>query len=224
MKKIIVLLLTTITLVCSFALAGCGIKKTAENCYNVSIYEARYTQNDNGEVVFKGAKLEKSFQVLKSQMFEIDKYEEIEEDGEKIMGKYCYTNLPSYTVIEGKKLQVLPTKDTTIMYRKREKKDINLYYKGKKVLSLLEGTSKEEYMDTYLDVYNEDFEINGYNLDDILTEEQSVVLELYTNQNFSGEPFATKEFTYYSYSGFSGSMPFTLIKTTDVYIKVKPLY
>ena len=224
MKKLIVLLLSVITIVCTFALTGCGISKSAENCYNVSIYKKMYTQKENGEVVYNGLKLDKAFQVLKSQIFEIDKYEEIEEDGVKKTGKYLYNfSSGTYQVVEGNKLQVLPSEDTTVVYREREKKDINIYYKNNKVVSKLSGDAKEEYNEYFIDTYNEDFTITGYQLDEVLTEEYSVTLELYTNPDFTGDPFASEDFSYSSYYGFSGSLSFKMLETTDVYVKVKKL-
>ena len=45
--------------------------------------------------------------------------------------------------------------------------------------------------------------------------------KLYTNNNFTGKPFAKGTFTYSSYSkSFSGSISFEMIKTTNVYCRI----
>lgn len=223
MKKIMVLFLTVVMLTFSLSLAGCNkVKATDENSYVISIYEQELEQEANGEVVFKGFKLKDSFRVVKTQMFEIKDYEEVEIDGEKVAGKYYYNNLPGdYIVVDGKKLQVFPNKDATIIFREREKKSINVYYNGQELSLVLNGDNLEYYNKNFKNIYNEHFVFYGDYVDAIApTVEEDVKIELYTNANFTGEPFASGEFEYNYWSGFYGSFQFSLIKSTTVYIKL----
>ena len=226
MKKLFTALFVTILLFSTLVFTGCNnIKATDENSYNISIYKEMYEQKENGELVYNGLKLKKSFQVVRSQIFELD-YETVElvdfnNDVIKATGKYAYKNLPNeYKIANDKKIQALPTKDTTIILREREKKNINVYYGVAELGSRIAGETKVDYNNNFKNTYNEDFYISEKELKSVLGNINSnVVIELYTNPSFIGEPFATAEFIYY-YSGVSGALSFKLIKSTNVYIKV----
>lgn len=218
----VIILLSTLTFV------GCNnITATDGNSYVISVYKTQYEQKENGEVVFKGYDLKNSLQVIMTQMLELD-YEIIEvenPDGEieKKLGKYQYLNLPSdYEIIENKKLQMFPSSNATIFVREREKKSINIYYQGKEVNEILtDNKVKEEYNKYFKDTYTESFVLPGYEINAFLGNvNSSVRIELYTNADFEGEPFATKTLEYSSSSGLSGTLYFNLIKTTNVYVKV----
>ncbi len=228
MKKLFTALFVTILLFSTLVFTGCNnIKATDENSYNISIYKELYEQKENGEVVFNGLELKKAFQVVRSQLFELD-YEKIEiinYDGTTttVLGKYAYTGVPSNNeVINDKKIQAFPTKDTTIIMREREKKNINIYYQGQEVGSMLNVEDRVYYNNNFKNTYNESFYIYGSEIKEVLQDVRSdVTIELYTNSSFTGEPFATGDFDYYYYNEtFTGSISFTLIKSTNVYVKV----
>ena len=228
MRRIITVLIVVITLFTTLAFAGCNkIEATDENSYIISVYKENYRQEESGKVIFTGYTLKNTYQVLKTQMFEINDYEEIGseynyETGSNIIeyGKYLYQNLPSHKVIESKKLQIFPNTNATIMVREREKKDINIYYTGKEVVSLLAYLSRDGYNKYFKDTYREYFYLTENYINTILHyKENSVEIELYTNSTFEGEPFAKKTIYYYENS-FHGEIGFNLIKSTNIYIKV----
>ena len=225
MKKIIVAILTILTLVSSMMIIGCnnGIKKSDENSYFISIYNEIYSQKENGEIVFEGYNLKSSFQVLKSQMFEINDYEQYESNDKIIIGKYIYSNLPSNRyIINNNKLQIFPTSDTTITVRERERKTIILYINKKPVRSIIDYEYFDEYDEMFTYTYEENFSISASYISQALANYNSNVnVELYTNELYEGEPFKTIKLYYSSYNNeFSGTISFNLIKSTSVYAKV----
>ena len=81
---------------------------------------------------------------------------------------------------------------------------------------------KKEYTNYFKDTYKESFVLTASKLKAVLKDVNSdICVELYTNANFWGEPFAKADFYYYSFGDrLSGSISFDLIKTTDVYVKI----
>ncbi len=217
MKKFAILLMSILMIVCSVAITGCGIQPNSENSYIISIYEKKYTQEESGIVIFNGYNLKKSFQVIKTQMYELD-YELDEKAGEKYHYEGIYTN---DKIIENKKIQVFPGSDATIYLREREKKDIKIYYNGEYVYNKLNPTLKKEYEEKLLGKYNENFHLDYSVVGQIINNQgEDFILEMYTNKEFTGKPFATGEF-YYNRTELRGSINFNLIETTDVYVRVR---
>ncbi|MBO5925706.1 MAG: hypothetical protein J6Q52_05570 [Clostridia bacterium] len=226
MKKVMRSLIVVLLLFSMLVFTGCNseIKPTDENSYLISVYSVKREQKTNGEVVNTGLELKKTIQVLKTQCFELD-YEEVklvDYDGDtyEALGKYEYSSLPSQRSYFDKKIVVFPTSDATILVRERQKKNIKIYYGGEEVLNNLGEREKVEYNNYFKNTYNESFSITGTNVDAILKGvKKNVTIELYTHSSCVGEPFAEGSFTYRSY-GFSGSIDFELIQSTDIYVKV----
>ena len=225
MKKFVVFLTIIAMLVSSLMFVGCAnqVNLDSENSYVISIYKEELKQKENGEVVSKGLKLVKSFQVAKSQLFDLE-YETYEKDGEEYEGKISYYGLDyDYISKESKKIYILPSDDTTIIKRVRELKDIKIMYNGQEISSYLEVDDRDVYNEYFKQTYEESFIISTNYVNQILSNiDRDVTIEFYTNPDFTGEPFLEQEFTYSSYYDALSvsSLRFALIKSTTVYVKV----
>ncbi len=213
MKKVGMIILTVIMLVCSLAMVGCKDKATDENSYRVSFYEEVYTQDEHGVVTLVDYKLNKSFTVLKTQMFEFENYGDSDVYGpnqyHEIIGEY-----DGYW--PGDKFYILPESDMTIFFEKARKKTIAFYYNNKNLFDNLSDEEKEEYESEYIDTYETNFYIGASWWGDFTGEKisNSFKLEFYTNKDFEGEPF--EEVTI---SSWASSVRIHLIQSTNVYIK-----
>ena len=228
MKKVMRSLIVVLLLFSMLVFTGCSseIKPTDENSHLVSIYSLKREQKDSGEVVNTDLVLKQTVQILKTEIIKLD-YETVElvdYDGDtfEVEGKYTYSSLPVGAEMLKDKIIVFPTKDMSIMVRERTKKDINIYYQGKEVASILTEEYAIDYKNYFKNTYSESFYFNGTYVGQILKNvTRNVTIELYTNNNFTGKPFAKGTFTYSSYSkSFSGSISFEMIKTTNVYCRI----
>ena len=219
MKKCISVVVVLIMAICSLFAIGCGkgdsgIEKNALNSYIISIYKKIYVQSDDGKVVLKDYELWKEFNVLNTQMYKIPEYQNeafAYGDGNRI---------DYYNVFKGDKyetensLYIRPYNNQTIFVRERVKKTITLYYNGIKIYNNLSGEDKERYNEVFVSTYSESFSFNNI-AKFIGLEATGGSIELYTNASCAGEPFATCTQESGRYAG-----SFTLIKSTNVYIKV----
>lgn len=238
MKRIVSLFIMIVMLICSFSLVGCANKvdATDENSHIISIYEEKYRQDEDGTVVFEGYKLKESTRVVKTQMYEIKKVDIIEIDGEKQFGKYYYSGdfrlSSNVAIVENKKIQFFPSANMKILFREREKKNINVYYDNFDIKNRLSYDERNEYEKMFENTYEEHFIISGSVLTEVLkisnkSYNGNIEVEAYTNENFTGVPFATQTFTRsYDYvagervNKYTGQMSLHLIQTTNVYLKI----
>ncbi|MBR2023790.1 MAG: hypothetical protein IJ996_04680 [Clostridia bacterium] len=224
MKKFLAGVLSVCLLCGALTLTGCGGKSLdTDDTYNVFIYKVQREQLASGEVVHHGYKLQDSFTLPSGQMYEITKYEEFENiDGTYKVGKYKYSGFSNgYTVVDHEKLQVFPDDHETILLTERKLKTISFYYEGQNIYDSLNSTNKGLLDSDCKNTYSEDFSISASLVTDVLgSVNSSVTLGLYTNAECTGKPFAWKTFSYSSYSGLSGTLSFSLLQTTNVYVKV----
>ena len=232
MKKVGMIILTVIMLVCSLAMVGCKDKATDENSYRVSFYEEVYTQDEHGVVTLVDYKLNKSFTVLKTQMFELPNAGGEYRDGPRlgdafVDGPYQYTeyvgDFEQYWTDDNKKLFISPESDLQFFFAKGQKKTIKFFYGKDDVVEKFFKTEeeKEAYNTLFVDVYLMNFSVPASSIESFLgTTGKEVKIELFTNENLEGEPFAEETFTYNSYyESWEGEIEFDLIKSTNVYIK-----
>lgn len=232
MKKALVLLTVFIMLVCSLGMVGCkdSVKVDSFNSYVVSVYEEVYKQDDYGKVTFQGLKLKKSFQVPKTQMFELD-IELYEKEEEIYFGKYYYEIEGEYDRertygehldVTNQKLTIFPQSDLIITMRKRELKNINLYYKGMGIENFMSKYDMvDEYYDYFLNTYEEKFYIPNVYVKEVLKDvKRSVIVELYNTPEFYGEPIYETEFEYVDNTLITTGIELHLLKSTDIYFRV----
>jgi len=223
------IILTVIMLVCSLAMVGCKDKATDENSYRVSFYEEVYTQDEHGVVTLVDYKLNKSFTVLKTQMFELPNAGGEYRDGPRlgdafVNGPYdyrdCVGEVETYWTDDYKKEFVSPKSDLQIFFAKGQKKTIKFFYGMYDVVEKFfkDEEDKEMYQELFVDVYKMDFYVPASYISNILGSGKQVKLELFTNEECKGEPFAQEVFTRSS-GIWEGGIEFSLIQSTNVYIK-----
>ncbi len=231
MKKVLVIFMLFATLVCSIGLTGCknDVKVDSFNSYVVTIYEEVYKQDDYGKVEFQGLKLKKSFQVPKTQMFELD-IEFYKKNDELCLGKYYYDIDGTFDMDKtyaseldenSKKVTIFPKSDLIITMRKREIKTVNVYYDGQVICNYYYDLEKTlDYYDTFQNTYEEYLTIPSARVADILSHVgRTVKVEVYNTPEFYGEPIYQTEFV------FSQTLRVTdinlhILKSTDLYLRV----
>ena len=232
MKKIFLSLTLIALIICSLSLAGCrnSVKVDSFNSHVVTIYEEVYTQDENGKITFEGLKLKKSFQVPKTQMFELDVHF-YEKNEQLFYGTYYYDIdgeydkdliYDEYFDVNTKKVTIFPLSDLTITMRKREQKDVKVYYNGYLLTNFFYNSLVvEQYNQQFYSTYEESFYLYTECFDSLLRDvRRSVVVELYTTPEFYGEPFCSTEFKYENEQLIKQIIEFKLIETTDVYLRI----
>lgn len=225
MKKLLFTVIALIMACCSLFAIGCkddtkggagDVKMTDENSYVVSFYLSECTQGQDGKIKEEGYTFWKSVQVLKTKMIELEGYDK----------QYFYYSYTGGSVkISGDKGYFLANSDATIYARKRQLKTISFYVKsGDVYLDAGYGIGSkemEEYKSTFVNTYEEKFSISStmFNLfkNKVYVPASQIKVELYLNRDCMGTPF----FTCNSYN--CEMYKFTLIKSTNVYVKVSAL-
>lgn len=222
-KKLSVLF-ACLLFVSAFCMAGCGASSQAPEAFAVSIYKVEKEQDEDGKVYITNYDLWKSYNVTPTQAIDLPDYDpEKEEKDCKVSykGNYNYGRDNISGEINGNflkcknKIQFIPYANSIIFARERRKKTINFFYEGKNITEYLDETQLENYNKKFVDTYQEDFNISD--LSDFMESLfgngwREKHIYFYTKEN-SKKPFLT----YYGYNSY-GSL--TLIKSTDVYLKI----
>lgn len=111
-----------------------------------------------------------------------------------------------------------------VLYHQAQKKDITFYLNGQNIYDKLTDEEKTAFDEYFKDTYCEEFYITEKYVEETLVRlcgGDFKKIELYTNSNFSGEPFAYEN----SYKNYYGQyeyygIEFELIRSTNVYIKI----
>lgn len=242
-KKLSVLL-AVLLFVAAFCMAGCENSSQAPEAFAVSIYKVEKEQDEDGKVYITNYDLWKSYNVTPTQAIDLPDYDPEKEDKDC---KVLYEENDYYkTTIDGRsstrvspsgyffacknKIQFIPNANSIIFARERKKKTINFFYDGKNITETLSATQIEKFNEIFKDTYEESFTFDLFQewLKTFFTDTiQTVMVKLYTSAN-GDKPFSSYTIqkhvnsyyndneTYYSYNGGS----FTLIKSTDVYLKI----
>lgn len=183
----------------------------------VSIYEIVRQQDESGVVTQKDLKLYKTEKVLPTQMI-------------KLPGNLesCWydvvVNERKNTAIYEDGVYFFPEGDKVIRYYQAQKKDITFYLNGQNIYDKLTDEEKTAFDEYFKDTYNYEFRVPKEFVKETLVRlcgGDFEKIELYTNSNFSGEPFEYETF----YENYYGQyeyydIGFELIRSTSVYIKI----
>ena len=165
-------------------------------------------------------------------------------------GNYDYSRDNISGEINGKvlacknKIQFIPNANSIIFARERKKKTINFFYDGKNIKESLSLTEIEQFYNIFKDTYEESFTLGlfrewlktfftgsmemteGQTYGDYYDYYKTINVTLYTKNNgektfcqYSITKYKSKYQDEYRYDYQGGS--FTLIKSTDVYLKVE---
>lgn len=242
-KKLSVLF-AVLLFVAAFCMAGCENSSQAPEALVVSIYKVEKEQDEDGNVYITNYDLWKSYNVTPTQAIDLPDYDPEKEDKDcKILYEDSYryntdinSSSSSNVRINGyffackNKIQFIPYASSIIFARERKKKTINFFYEGKNITEYLDETQIENYNDLLKDTYTEDFNIGIFRkwFETFFTgTNQTVMVKLYASANgdksFGSYTIRKYVNSYYNdnetrYSSDGGS--FTLIKSTDVYLKI----
>lgn len=213
-KKLIAL--TIIILSCFMVLfSGCNKNQPSaneDNSYLISYYKVNRIQNKDGTVEEKNIDLIETKYLLKSQVINLDDYNESK------------TYSCGYTSKYGENYYYKPSNDTTIFITERQKKTIRFFINGEDLSTKLNEKELEVYNEIFVDTYNENFNISRYDVNGLTNALYRIYgwakeIQLYTND--ASKPFATAENP--SSLGNNINISFSLIKSTDVHISLKVL-
>lgn len=227
------ILLAVVLFITVFCMMGCANSSQAPEAFAVSIYKVEKVQDVDGNVYITNYALWKSYNVTPTQAIDLPDYNpEMErndckvlyEDGYSydgdISGNVSSTVRPSgYFFACKNKIQFIPYGNSIIFARERQKKTINFFYEGKNITESLSAMQIEKFNKIFKDTYAESFSLES------LAEFISIKhdngrykrVSLYTKEN--GEK-AFFENYYYGYGGYNGGT-FTLIKSTNIYLRIE---
>lgn len=225
--------------------AGCGASSQAPEAFAVSIYKVEKEQDEDGKVYITNYDLWKSYNITPTQAINLPDYDPEKEDKDckvSYKGNYGYSRDNISGEINGKvlscknKIQFIPSANSIIFARERRKKTINFFYEGKNITEYLDETQLENYNKTFVNTYEERFTLDTFRewfKTFITSLTGTVTVNLYTKNNVDSGGNAFWQYSirkyknnYYGYGSeeeygydYSGGI-FTLIKNTDIYIKI----
>lgn len=233
-KKLSVLFACLLSMA-ALCMAGCGASSQAPEAFAVSIYKVEKEQDEDGKVYITNYDLWKSYNVTPTQAIDLPDYDPEKEKSDcKVLyeDNYRYNTdinsnssgiigINEYFFACKNKILFIPRVNSIIFAREREKKTINFFYGGKNIADSLSATQIEKFNKIFKDTYTESFSLES------LAEFINIKYDnyyykhvsLYTKEN--GEKAFFDNGSYYSGNNYyySGGM-FTLIKSTDVYLKI----
>ena len=151
MVKILALIMVVIALI-PMAACSSGVAATPENSYVISVYKEIKTQDEYGAVKITDYVLWQSFNVIKTQMYDLPGGIDACEGLLVLLGNYKYaysSGFPETTYLTAKNIKVLPNSDETFFVRERQKKNVNFYINGENIYNKLSVESKEKFRNIY---------------------------------------------------------------------------
>lgn len=221
MVKILALIMVVIALM-PMAACSSGLAATPENSYVISVYKEIKTQDEYGAVETSDYELWQSFNVIKTQMYDLPGKDDIYLPyfnygyGEE---KYIYNYDISGTLYKTDKgIKVLPSGDTTIFVRERQKKNIRFFINGENIYDKLSEENKLSFKNYYYGTYEEEIYVNG--IDTYVSEILGYSMDISDLKFYIGNQ-RERELIKYNSSSYYGGNYITLIKSTDVNIVIE---